>query len=1014
MKNIFISSTFIDMQAERDLVQERVVPALREVARKYGENIGTIDLRWGVDTSTLETEEGAAKVLKVCLDEIDRSHPYMLIFLGERYGTVMREDQIQKAISNRADKYETEDFVKSITALEVEYGALSQKYGELDRCIVCFRDPVVHMMDGVEKDLYVEREELGRRKLQELKEQIAHDLGDSEHLISYSCTWDSSTRQLVGFDVNGRPLEEVLVEAYLKLFQNEWEQYESMSWQEKEQLAFHVIIENKLRSFVGRNQLLETYYQKILNVTCPVILQGEIGSGKTAIMCKLAKQMQEKGQCVFSFFAGVGSRSFTAEHFIQQVVYFLEKRLCIEEHFGEEQIGKKEEITYNKWKMYLNELIDRIPENERVYIFLDGLEQLYQDKHVQNLDFFIQREKIQFIISCSDSYKLPMQFVLERELMQIPALTKEETSEVLQGIFASYARNTYAEIEKEILKKAHAGNPLYLTVLIQRLNMLDAEELRKASTEWEIVSLGTEVIRQMPEQLEEAFVAVMYNAIEKVSEHKKLLREVLRYLAVSRRGLRMQDLQRIFERQGIAFPVLDFTLLMKYLDSFFYTQADDRINFINGLIRKEVRKEIADISEYEKVIWQYIKELPFDDTFRRKEGMYYARIFDDITLAKELIDAVIVNRKEFLEAVVAEGLADEGKFYCKVIESEADNDSNACDFFQDEVLKLYCFSKTDYLIRFHLSQALLEHLERKYAKYKTNKMLRRLIMGYEEMGKSSKRLGRGKEKVQPYYEKGLEYCHELQNAHDSIWVKEELSELYLQLGEIVTGEQALACFEKSIACYEECVQFYKKNGMPVTEEPMLYLKKANALRKLGQFDEALKYCEIAHGMLTNTEALNVGSCNYEMGEIFYAKDDMDKALEYYTFAVNDIKQICEIYKNDNLLRLGLEYQYAIGKVLYKKGEFLRSLDCCQEMIKSEEELLERGSVKNDGKIIKYYNLMQKILEELGREQELLDIAYKVIYHTKEWWKEANIKGKEKGMALFDKMDQAIRKYKEEK
>ena len=87
MKNIFISSTFIDMQAERDLVQERVLPALREEARKYGDNVGVIDLRWGVDTSTLETEEGAAKVLKVCLDEIDRSpvpnQPFLRSFLRQ-------------------------------------------------------------------------------------------------------------------------------------------------------------------------------------------------------------------------------------------------------------------------------------------------------------------------------------------------------------------------------------------------------------------------------------------------------------------------------------------------------------------------------------------------------------------------------------------------------------------------------------------------------------------------------------------------------------------------------------------------------------------------------------------------------------------------------------------------------------------------------------------------------------------------------------------------------------------
>ena len=62
MKNIFISSTFRDMHAERDLVQERVLPALRTEARKYGDNVEVIDLRWGVDTSMLETEKAVQSI----------------------------------------------------------------------------------------------------------------------------------------------------------------------------------------------------------------------------------------------------------------------------------------------------------------------------------------------------------------------------------------------------------------------------------------------------------------------------------------------------------------------------------------------------------------------------------------------------------------------------------------------------------------------------------------------------------------------------------------------------------------------------------------------------------------------------------------------------------------------------------------------------------------------------------------------------------------------------------------
>ena len=54
------------MNAERDLFHEQICPDLNEVARTYGESIDVCDLRWGVDTTTLETEDGAKKVLSVC------------------------------------------------------------------------------------------------------------------------------------------------------------------------------------------------------------------------------------------------------------------------------------------------------------------------------------------------------------------------------------------------------------------------------------------------------------------------------------------------------------------------------------------------------------------------------------------------------------------------------------------------------------------------------------------------------------------------------------------------------------------------------------------------------------------------------------------------------------------------------------------------------------------------------------------------------------------------------------
>jgi hypothetical protein len=65
---VFISSTFRDFGAERDLLIKRVFPELRRRARaRFVEVIG-VDLRWGI------TEEDSEKgeTLPICLREIER------------------------------------------------------------------------------------------------------------------------------------------------------------------------------------------------------------------------------------------------------------------------------------------------------------------------------------------------------------------------------------------------------------------------------------------------------------------------------------------------------------------------------------------------------------------------------------------------------------------------------------------------------------------------------------------------------------------------------------------------------------------------------------------------------------------------------------------------------------------------------------------------------------------------------------------------------------------------------
>lgn len=80
----FISSTFRDMQAERDVLVKRVFPELRRICRARGVEFVEVDLRWGITREQSERGE----VLPVCLAEIDRCRPYFIGLIGERYGWV--------------------------------------------------------------------------------------------------------------------------------------------------------------------------------------------------------------------------------------------------------------------------------------------------------------------------------------------------------------------------------------------------------------------------------------------------------------------------------------------------------------------------------------------------------------------------------------------------------------------------------------------------------------------------------------------------------------------------------------------------------------------------------------------------------------------------------------------------------------------------------------------------------------------------------------------------------------
>ena len=167
---VFISSTFQDMQAERDHLVKFVFPELRRLCESRGVTWGEVDLRWGVT----DEQKAEGKVLPLCLEEIKRCRPYFIGLLGERYGWIPeavppdlleREPWLREQFQGR----------KSVTELEILHGVLRDEamHGQ---AFFYFRDPAYleRLPPGRHRADFESEGLEARAKLTQLKQSIRH------------------------------------------------------------------------------------------------------------------------------------------------------------------------------------------------------------------------------------------------------------------------------------------------------------------------------------------------------------------------------------------------------------------------------------------------------------------------------------------------------------------------------------------------------------------------------------------------------------------------------------------------------------------------------------------------------------------------------------------------------------------------------------------------------------------------------------------------------------------------
>ena len=162
---VFVSSTFRDMQAERDELVKRVFPRIRRMCEQRGVRWSEVDLRWGVTDE--QKAEGA--VLPICLAEIERTRPYFIGLLGQRYGWV--PDELPPQLVDSLG-WLTDDAGRSVTELEILHGVLNDP-DAAGHAYFYLRDPAwIDTLPADARADFVEESPTGAQRLAELRARV--------------------------------------------------------------------------------------------------------------------------------------------------------------------------------------------------------------------------------------------------------------------------------------------------------------------------------------------------------------------------------------------------------------------------------------------------------------------------------------------------------------------------------------------------------------------------------------------------------------------------------------------------------------------------------------------------------------------------------------------------------------------------------------------------------------------------------------------------------------------------
>lgn len=383
---IFLSSTFSDMQDERsELV--KTFEMLKVEAAKRNVSLSVVDLRWGV------TEEDAktGKVISVCLNEIENSHPFFIGILGNNYGTAPDRTVLEKnpelrerypwlesAISDDKEKS------MSITEMEIQYGVLDN-HDDIDA--------IFFFKKGDKPD--------NSKRLTALKEKI------QKRYTPYDYVTPAELCEMVAVEVR-------------KIINKHFPENGVATALDRERIAQQAYINSRHSCYFDRQSYSGIIDDFIRSDEQYLVFSGESGIGKSALLANWIKRNEENPN--FNLVYHFVGNSFSGNNY-ENILH----HLCDEIH--DLYDIKKDEKADQDVEKEAQRLVAEVSSSEKpLVVVIDGINQIVSVKNEKLLLWLPSANKrVKFVFSTLPDDDTMKTFIRRNyKTEEVLPLTKDE------------------------------------------------------------------------------------------------------------------------------------------------------------------------------------------------------------------------------------------------------------------------------------------------------------------------------------------------------------------------------------------------------------------------------------------------------------------------------------------------------------------------------------------------------------------------------------------------------------